>query len=93
MQRSKVSKVFTKYKRQPRPDSFDCQKTRDDSKTSTEKKAPEMAPTAAPQTKPLSVSWPIKAPVMAPNKVPTAATRQLILFYQLRAQITTSIIM
>lgn len=63
--------LVTKYKRHPIPDSSDCQRTREDSKTSMEKTAPEMAPTAAPRTNPLSVSCPIKAPVMAPNKVPT----------------------
>lgn len=59
------------------PDSSDCQRTREDSKTSMEKTAPDIAPTAAPLTKPLSVSWPIKAPVIAPNKVPTNAKKKV----------------
>ena len=64
--------LLTKYKTHPIPDSSDFQRTREDSKTSMEKTAPDMAPIAAPRMKPLSVSWPIKAPVIAPNKVPTA---------------------
>nr|GLL38547.1 probable protein phosphatase 2C 60 isoform X2 [Ipomoea trifida] len=62
-------------RRHPIPDSSDCHKIKDDSKTSSEKTAPEIAPTAAPLINPLSVSWPIKAPVNAPNKVPTARTK------------------
>lgn len=70
--------LLTRYKRQPSPDSSECHRTRDDSKTSIEKTAPDMAPTAAPRTNPLSVSWPIRAPVMAPNKVPTAARKPFL---------------
>lgn len=66
------------------PDSSDCQRTREDSKTSMEKTAPDIAPTAAPLTKPLSVSWPIKAPVIAPNKVPTANTNVISFSINLR---------
>lgn len=59
------------------PDSSDCQRSKDDSKTSIEKTAPDIAPTAAPRTNPLSVSCPIKAPVIAPNKVPTAEEKPI----------------
>ncbi|KAF3584138.1 hypothetical protein F2Q69_00027096 [Brassica cretica] len=59
--------ALTKQRRQPKRDSLDFQRTRDDSKTSMEKTALEKAPTAAPQMKPLSVLWPIKAPVTAPS--------------------------
>lgn len=65
------------------PDSSDCQRSKDDSKTSIEKTAPDIAPTAAPRTNPLSVSCPIKAPVIAPNKVPTAEEKPTPISLQL----------
>lgn len=59
--------ALTKQRRQPKRDSLDFQRTRDDSKTSMEKTAPEMAPTAAPQMKPLS----------APSNVPNLRILQI----------------
>ncbi|KAJ0556777.1 hypothetical protein HanIR_Chr07g0317691 [Helianthus annuus] len=52
----KKTELLTKYRRHLIPDSSDCHKRREDSKTSIEKTAPEIAPTAAPLTNPLSVS-------------------------------------
>lgn len=58
-------------------DSLERQRTRDDSKTSIEKTAPEMAPIPAPRKNPLSVAWPTNAPVMAPRRQPTENTYKM----------------
>lgn len=54
------------------PDSLEFHKSREDSTTSMEKRAPEMAPTTEPLTGPLSVAKPVRAPAMAPAIDPTA---------------------
>lgn len=63
--------LLTTYMRLQILDSSERQRTRDDSKTSIEKTAPEIAPIPAPRKNPLSVAWPTKAPVMAPRRQPT----------------------